>query len=60
MTNEEMQKAMEFIAEQEARSSAKIVALTEAQNQGGCGRRRVSVLAKVSKRADCNRGDPYD
>jgi hypothetical protein len=33
MTNEEMQKAMEFIVAQEARSSAKIDALTEAQNR---------------------------
>jgi hypothetical protein len=33
MTNEEMQKAMEFIVEQEARSSAKIEALAEAQKR---------------------------
>lgn len=33
MTNEEMQKAMEFIVAQEARSSTKIDALTEAQNR---------------------------
>ena len=33
MTNEEMQKAMEFIVEQEVRSSAKIDALTGAQNR---------------------------
>src|SRR5712692_11217273 len=33
MTNEEMQKAIEFIVEQEARSSAKIDAIAEAQKQ---------------------------
>jgi hypothetical protein len=33
MTNEEMQKAMDFIVAQEARSSTKIDALTEAQNR---------------------------
>ncbi len=33
MTNEEMQRAMEFIVEMEAKSSAKIAALTEAQKQ---------------------------
>jgi hypothetical protein len=31
MTNEEMQRAMEFIVDMEAKSSAKIDALTEAQ-----------------------------
>jgi len=31
MTNEEMQRAMEFIVETEAKSSAKIDALVEAQ-----------------------------
>ena len=31
MTNEEMQRAMQFIVEQEAKSSAKIDALAEAQ-----------------------------
>lgn len=31
MTNEEMQRAMEFIVEQEAKSSAKIDALADAQ-----------------------------
>ena len=34
MTNEEMQRAMEFIVETEAKSSAKIDALAEAQKQG--------------------------
>ena len=34
MTNEEMQRAMDFIVETEARSSAKIYALAEAQKQG--------------------------
>ena len=34
MTNEEMQRAMEFIVEMEAKSSAKIDAMTEAQKQG--------------------------
>jgi hypothetical protein len=34
MTNEEMQKAMEFIVEMEARSSAKIDAMAEARKQG--------------------------
>ncbi len=33
MTNEEMQRAMEFIVETEAKSSAKIYALAEAQKQ---------------------------
>ena len=33
MTNEEMQKAMEFIVAMEARSSAKIDAITEAQKE---------------------------
>ncbi len=33
MTNEDMQKAMAFILEQQAQSSAKIDALAEAQNQ---------------------------
>jgi chromosome segregation ATPase len=33
MTNEELQKAIEFIVEQEARSSAKIDAMAEAQRQ---------------------------
>lgn len=33
MTNEEMQKAMEFIVAQEARSSAKIAAVAEAQKE---------------------------
>jgi hypothetical protein len=33
MTNEEMQRAMEFIVEQEAKSSAKIDALAEAQKR---------------------------
>src|ERR1700686_4439853 len=35
MTNEEMQKAMEFIVAMEARSSAKIDAITEAQKEAG-------------------------
>src|ERR1700716_172522 len=34
MTNEEMQRAMDFIVETEAKSSAKIDALAEAQTQG--------------------------
>ena len=34
MTNEEMQRAMEFIVEIEAKSSAKIDALAEAQKRG--------------------------
>ena len=34
MTNEEMQRAMEFIVETEAKSSAKIDALVETQKQG--------------------------
>ena len=34
MTNEEMQKAIEFIVEQEGRSSAKIDAMAEARKQG--------------------------
>ena len=34
MTNEEMQRAMDFIVETEAKSSAKIDALAEAQKQG--------------------------
>jgi Mg2+ and Co2+ transporter CorA len=42
MTNEEMQKAMDFILEQEARSSAKIDALGE----------KVDALADVQKHAD--------
>ena len=33
MTNEEMQRAMEFIVEMEAKSSAKIDALAEAQKE---------------------------
>jgi hypothetical protein len=33
MTNEEMQRAMEFIVEQEAKSSTKIDALVEAQKR---------------------------
>ena len=33
MTDEEMQKAIDFIVEQEARSSAKIDAVAEAQNR---------------------------
>ena len=33
MTNEELQRAIEFIVEQEARSSAKIDAIAEAQNR---------------------------
>lgn len=34
MTNEEMQRAMDFIVNQQAQSSAKIDALTEAQKRG--------------------------
>jgi hypothetical protein len=34
MTNEEMQRTMEFIVEMEAKSSAKIEAMAEAQKQG--------------------------
>ena len=34
MTNEEMQRAMDFIVEMEAKSSAKIDALTQAQQEG--------------------------
>jgi hypothetical protein len=34
MTNEEMQRAMDFIVEMEAKSSAKIDALAEAHKQG--------------------------
>ena len=34
MTNEEMQSAMDFIVEMEAKSSAKIDALTQAQKEG--------------------------
>jgi hypothetical protein len=34
MTNEEMQRTMEFIVEMEAKSSAKIDAMAEAQKQG--------------------------
>lgn len=66
MTNEEMQKAMEFIVAQEARSPAKIDdALTEprtALKKGGREPRKASALCWLTYASvpDCNRGDSYD
>lgn len=50
MTNEEMQKAMEFIVEHEARSSAKIDALAEAQTRNTEGIRALLSIAEIHER----------
>ena len=50
MTNEEMQNAIEFIVAQEARSSAKIDALSEVQKQNAEGIRALLAIAEIHER----------
>jgi vacuolar-type H+-ATPase subunit I/STV1 len=50
MTNEEMQKAMEFIVNQQAQSGAKIVALAEAQARNTEGIRALLSIAEIHER----------
>ena len=50
MTNEEMQNAIEFIVAQEARSSAKIDALSEVQKQSAEGIRALLAIAEIHER----------
>jgi vacuolar-type H+-ATPase subunit I/STV1 len=50
MTNEEMQKAIEFIIEHEAKSSAKIDALAETQTRTGEGIRALLSIAEIHER----------
>lgn len=50
MTNEEMQRAMDFIVEQQAQSSAKIDALAEAQTRNTEGIRALLSIAEIHER----------
>ena len=50
MTNEEMQKAMGFIVEMQAQSSAKIDALAEAQTRNEQGIRALLSIAEIHER----------
>ena len=50
MTNEEMQRAMEFIVEMEAKSSAKIHALAEAQTRNTEGIGALLSIAEIHER----------
>jgi len=50
MTNEEMQRAMGFIVEQQAQSGAKIDALAEAQTRNAEGIRALLSIAEIHER----------
>ena len=50
MTNEEMQRAMEFIVEQQAESGAKIYALAEAQTRNTEGIGALLSIAEIHER----------
>src|SRR5438128_8540179 len=50
MTNEEMQRAMEFIVEQQAQSTAKIDALAEAQTRNTEGIGALLSIAEIHER----------
>lgn len=50
MTSEEMQKAMEFIVNQQAQSGAKIDALAEAQTRNTEGIRALLSIAEIHER----------
>jgi len=50
MTNEEMQRAMDFIIEMEAKSSAKIDALAEAQTRNTEGITALLAIAEVHEK----------
>jgi len=50
MTNEELQKAMEFIVEQQAQSSTKIDALVDAQMRTEVGIRTLLSIAEIHER----------
>src|SRR5258708_12501928 len=50
MTNEEMQRAMDFIVEQQAQSSAKIDALAEAQTRNTEGIGALLSIAEIHER----------
>jgi len=50
MTNEEMQRAMDFIVEQQAKSSAKIDALAEAQTRNTEGISALLAIAEIHER----------
>ena len=50
MTNEEMQRAMDFIVETEAKSSAKIDALAEAQTRNTAGIGALLSIAEIHER----------
>lgn len=50
MTNEEMQKAMDFIVEMQAQSSAKIDALADAQTRNEQGIRALLSIAEIHER----------
>lgn len=50
MTNEEMQRAMDFIVEQQAQSTAKIDALAEAQTRNTDGIRALLSIAEIHER----------
>jgi len=50
MTNEEMQRAMDFIIEMEAKSSAKIDALAEAQTRNTEGITALLAIAEIHEK----------
>lgn len=50
MTNDEMQRAMEFIVEQQSQSSAKIDALAEAQARNAEGISALLSIAQIHER----------
>lgn len=50
MTNEEMQRAMDFIVQQQAQTSTKIDALAEAQTRNMEGIRALLALAEMHER----------
>ncbi len=50
MTNEEMQRAMDFIVEQQAQTSAKLAALTDAQTRNTEGIRALLSIAELHER----------
>ena len=50
MTNEEMQRAMEFIVDQQAQTATKIDALTDAQTRNTEGIQALLTLAQIHER----------
>ena len=50
MTNEEMQRAMDFIVQQQAQTTTKIAVLTEAQTRNAEGIQALLAIAQIHER----------